>query len=357
MKKYNFYAGPAILPETVLQQSSKAVIELDHIGLSLIEISHRSKDFQAVLDEAQALVKELLNLSDEYKVLFLHGGASMQFCMIPYNLLDQNETAVFTETGVWAKKAIKEAKIFGNVQIIASSADKNFNYIPKNYEVPRSAKYFHVTTNNTIYGTQLYKMPESSIPMVGDMSSDIFSRQFDASKFDLIYAGAQKNMGASGVTLVIIKESILGRVNRAIPTILDYRTHIKDNSLFNTPCTFAIYVAMVTLRWLKENGGLAAIEKHNNEKAAKLYEAIDSNSLFAGTVAKEDRSRMNVCFKCTKSELEEEFLNYTKSNGIVGIKGHRSTGGFRASIYNAMSMEGIQVLIDCMKEFERKHAS
>jgi len=355
MKKYNFYSGPAILPKEVFEQSAKAVTELDNIGFSLIEISHRSKEFMDVLEEAKSLVKELLGIGNDYQVLFLQGGASMQFCMIPYNLLDTNETAAYLETGVWSKKAIKEAKLFGNVNVVASSADKNFCYIPKNYSVPASAKYFHITTNNTIYGSQLQQMPESPVPMIGDMSSDIFSRRFDANKFDIIYAGAQKNMGPSGTTLVVIKESLLGKVNRQIPTMLDYNTHIKNGSMFNTPCTFAIYVSMLTMRWLKSKGGVAAIEKINEEKAQKLYAEIDRNSLFEGLIAKEDRSRMNVSWVAKKPEQEEAFIKFAKENGCIGIKGHRSAGGFRASIYNAMPADGVDVLVQVMKEFERKN--
>lgn len=355
MKKYNFYSGPSILPKEVFEQSAKAVLELDNIGLSLIEISHRSKEFMDILEEAKSLVKELLGIGDEYQVLFLQGGASMQFCMIPFNLLGEGETAAYLETGVWSKKAIKEAKMFGNVDIVASSADKNFNYIPKQYTIPSTAKYFHITTNNTIYGSQLQKMPESPIPMIGDMSSDIFSRRFDASKFDMIYAGAQKNMGPSGVTLVVLKESLLGKIKRQIPTMLDYNTHIKNGSLFNTPCTFAIYVSMLTMRWLKSKGGVAAIEKINEEKAQKLYAEIDRNSLFEGVVAKEDRSRMNITWVAKKQEVEESFAKFAKDNGCIGIKGHRSAGGFRASLYNAMPVEGVNKLIEVMQEFEKKN--
>ncbi len=351
MKKYNFYSGPAILPLEVFEQASKAVMELDNIGMSLIEISHRSKEFVSVLDEAKQHVKDLLQLDDDQHVLFMQGGASMQFCMIPYNLLNEHETAAYLETGVWAKKAIKEAKLFGNVQVVASSADRNFNFIPKDYVVPGTAKYFHLTTNNTIYGSQLQVMPEVNVPLIADMSSDIFSRPVEGKKFDLIYAGAQKNMGTAGVTLVVVRESLLGTVKRQIPTILDYRTHIKEGSLFNTPCTFAIYVSMLTLRWIKKIGGLAAMEKINEEKAMRLYDEIDRNPLFTGVIAEEDRSRMNVTFTINKPELEDAFANASKDAGCIGIKGHRSVGGFRASIYNAMPMEGIDVLVGVMREF------
>jgi phosphoserine aminotransferase len=357
MKKYNFYSGPAILPQTVLQQASKAVIELDDIGLSLIEISHRSKEFVGVIDEAISLVREITGLGDEYKVLFLQGGATMQFMQIPYNLLDTNDTAAIIEIGSWSKKAIKEAKMFGKVNVIASSADKNFTYIPKGYTIPADAKYFHITTNETIHGTQMHEIPNSPVPLIADMSSDIFSRQLDWKKFDLIYAGAQKNIGPSGTTLVIIKESLLGKVSRPIPTILDYRNHIKENSLLNTPGTFPIYGCMLTLRWLKDQGGLAVVEKRNSEKAAKLYDAIDSSNLFNGNVAKEDRSLMNVTWTITRPELEDAFNNFAKENGCIGIKGHRSVGGFRASIYNAMPVEGVEKLIQLMQEFERIHST
>ena len=355
MKKYNFYSGPAILPHEVFEQASKAVLELDNIGMSLIEISHRSKEFVSVLEEAKQHVKDLLQLEDDQQVLFMQGGASLQFCMIPYNLLNEHETAAYLETGVWAKKAIKEAKMFGNVQVVASSSDQNFNFIPKDYVVPGTAKYFHITTNNTIYGSQIQVMPEVGMPMIADMSSDIFSKPIEGKKFDMIYAGAQKNMGTAGVTLVVVRESLLGKVKRQIPTILDYRTHIKEGSLFNTPCTFAIYVSMLTLRWIKKMGGLATMEKMNEEKAMKLYNEIDSNPLFTGVIAKEDRSRMNVTFTINKPELEEAFANAAKDAGCIGIKGHRSVGGFRASIYNAMPMEGIDVLVGVMREFALKN--
>ena len=355
MKKYNFYSGPAILPQEVFEEASKAVLELDNIGMSLIEISHRSKEFVTVLEEAKQHVKDLLQLEDDQQVLFLQGGASLQFCMIPYNLLNEGDTAAYLETGVWAKKAIKEARLFGNVQVVASSADKNFNFIPKDYVIPKSSKYFHITTNNTIYGSQLQEMPVSPVPVIADMSSDIFSRPVDGKKFDMIYAGAQKNMGTAGVTLVVVRESMLGKVKRPIPTILDYRTHIKDASLFNTPCTFAIYVSMLTLRWIKKMGGLQAMQKLNEEKAQKLYAEIDRNPLFEGVIAKEDRSHMNVTFTITKPDLEDAFAVAAKDAGCIGIKGHRSVGGFRASIYNAMPMEGIDVLTGVMREFSLKH--
>ncbi|MGB3074217.1 MAG: 3-phosphoserine/phosphohydroxythreonine transaminase [Chitinophagales bacterium] len=355
MKKYNFYSGPAILPPSVFEQASKAVIELDHIGLSLIEISHRSKEFTAVLEEAQQLVRDLTGIGDEYKILFLQGGATMQFCTIPFNMLDTNETAAYMEIGSWSKKAIKEAKLFGNVNVVASSSDKNYTYIPKGFTVPSDSKYFHITTNETIHGSQMKLIPDSPVPLIGDMSSDIFSRVLDWNKFDMIYAGAQKNLGTSGATLVIMKESLLGKVSRPIPTMLDYRSHIKDNSLHNTPSTFALYVCMLTLRWLKENGGIAVMEKRNQAKAALLYSEIERNSLFEGNVAAEDRSLMNVTWIMTDTSLEETFGQFAKENGCIGIKGHRSVGGFRASIYNAMPDEGVAKLISIMQEFEATH--
>ena len=355
MKKYNFYSGPAILPQTVFEQASKAIIELDHIGLSLIEISHRSKEFQAVVDEAVQHVKDLLKLNDDQKVLFLQGGATMQFCQVPYNLLDEKGMAAYIEIGSWSKKAIKEAKLFGKVEVLASSADKNFTYIPKNYSIPKEAAYFHITTNETIHGVQMKQIPESPVPIVADMSSDIFSKPIEGSKFGLIYGGAQKNLGPSGATLVIVNEKLLGKVSRTIPNMLDYRPHIKDGSLHNTPSTFAIYVCLLTLRWIKEQGGLTVMAKRNEEKAATLYAEIDRNSLFEGTVEKEDRSLMNVCFKITKPELEDAFNNFAKENGCIGVKGHRSVGGFRASLYNAMSLEGVNKLVEVMREFESKN--
>ncbi|MEO5675897.1 MAG: 3-phosphoserine/phosphohydroxythreonine transaminase [Chitinophagales bacterium] len=355
MKKYNFYSGPAILPPEVFDEAAKAIIELDNIGLSLIEISHRSKEFVAVVDEAIELVREITGLGEEYKILFLQGGATMQFCQVPYNLLDDHETAAYMEIGSWSKKAIREAKLFGKVNVLASSADKNYTFIPKNYTIPRDAKYFHITTNETIHGIQMQTIPDSPVPLIGDMSSDIFSRPLDWKKFDMIYGGAQKNIGPAGATLVIIKESLLGKVKRQIPTMLDYRSHIKDNSLHNTPCTFSIYVCMLTLRWLRANGGLAGAEKRNIQKAARLYETLDSSNLFEGNVAREDRSTMNVTWVLKKPELEEAFNTFAKENGCIGIKGHRSVGGFRASIYNAMPIEGVEILIGVMKEFERKN--
>lgn len=355
MKIYNFSAGPSILPQVTIEKTAEAVKNLNGIGLSVLEISHRSKDFQAVIDEAEALFKELLNIPEGYSVLFLGGGASMQFCMIPYNLMETK--AAYLNTGTWASKALKEAKLFGEVVEVASSKDTIYNYIPKDYVIPEDADYFHITTNNTIYGTQLHEDLDSPVPLVADMSSDIFSRPIDVSKYALIYGGAQKNLAPAGVAFVIVKDEILGKVSRTIPTMLDYRTHIKDGSMFNTPPVLPIYAAMQTLRWLKELGGLSAMQKMNEEKAAILYDAIDNSKLFKGTAAKEDRSLMNVCFvmKDEYKDLEPEFLKFATERGMSGIKGHRSIGGYRASIYNAMPKEGVQALVDCMKEFEKNH--
>jgi phosphoserine aminotransferase len=355
MKKYNFNAGPSILPKFTLDETAKAVLDLDGSGLSILEISHRSKDFQKIVDDSVALVKEILNVPDNYAVLFLGGGASLQFSMVPYNLLGENQTAAYLETGAWSQKAIKEAKFFGNVNIVASSSDKNFTYIPKNFNVPDDSAYFHVTTNNTIYGSELKEDYNVSVPLVADMSSDIFSRPVDVKKYSLIYAGAQKNLGPAGVTLVIIKPDILGKIERRIPSMLDYKIHIKNNSLYNTPPVFAIYASYMTLQWLKKSGGVQAIDKCNEAKAKLLYDEIDRNSLFKGTVEKESRSRMNVCFLANTPELEQEFTKFATERGMVGIKGHRSVGGFRASLYNAMSIEGVQALVDAMKEFEKIH--
>jgi len=354
-KVHNFSAGPGILPQEVLQQASQACINFDNLNLSLLEISHRSKNFEAVMDESMALVKELLDLDDSYKILFLGGGASLQFAMVPYNLLREGGTAGYVNTGVWASKAIKEAKLIGNTQVVASSEDKKFNYIPKGYGIPTTLDYLHVTSNNTIYGTQLKKFPTAGT-LVCDMSSDIFSRKVDGKKFGLIYAGAQKNMGPAGATMVAIKESVLGKVNRPMLSMMDYSVHIKGGSMYNTPPVFPIYVSLLTLRWLKKNGGIEWIERINQQKADNLYTEIDRNSLFVGTAAKEDRSNMNVTFVMHKPELEPEFDKLWKSAGISGIRGHRDVGGYRASLYNALPLESVQVLVDVMKDFEKKFA-
>lgn len=355
MKKHNFYAGPSILTPYTIQKTADAVINFADTGLSVLEVSHRSKEFQAVVDEAVALTKELLQLPEGYHVLFLGGGASMQFCMVPFNLLEKK--AAYLNTGTWASNAIKEAKLFGEVDVVASSEDTKFNYIPKNFIIPTDADYFHYTSNNTIYGTELRKDPDSPVPMVCDMSSDIFSRVFDPTKYEVIYAGAQKNLAPAGVTIVIVKESALGHVSRPIPTMLDYRTHVKKGSMFNTPPVLPIYSALMTLRYYKEQGGVAEMERRDVEKATILYDEIDRNKLFMGTVAEEDRSIMNVCFvmKPDYAELEKEFLDFATSKGMVGIKGHRSVGGFRASLYNALPKESVEALVAVMKEFEAKH--
>lgn len=349
--KHNFGAGPGILPQEVLKQAAEAVIDLNGIGLSLLEISHRSKEFEAVLDEAVSLVKELFSVPEGYSVLFLQGGASTQFALAPYNLLPSTGKAAYLETGVWANKALKEAKYFGEVEIVATSKESNFTYIPKDYTIPADAAYFHITSNNTIYGTQLQEFPKSPIPVVCDMSSDIFSRKVNVADFGLIYAGAQKNMGPAGVTLVIVKDDILGKVDRKIPSMFNYQTQIEGGSMYNTPPCFAIYVSMLTLRWLKAKGGVAAIEQENITKARVLYDAIDANPLFKAVAAPEDRSNMNVCFVMENPELEKPFLKLCDERGIVGIKGHRSVGGFRASIYNALPLSSILVLVDVMNEF------
>ncbi|MCL2650221.1 MAG: 3-phosphoserine/phosphohydroxythreonine transaminase [Candidatus Azobacteroides sp.] len=355
MKKYNFNAGPSILPQVTIEETAKAILDFNGIGLSIMEISHRSKDFQAVMDEAVALVKELLNVPEGYSVLFLGGGASLQFAMVPFNLLEKK--AAYLNTGVWASKALKEAKLFGEVVEVASSKEANFTYIPKDYTIPADVDYFHITTNNTIYGTELRKDIDSPVPLVADMSSDIFSRPVDVSKYALIYGGAQKNLAPSGVAFVIVKDDILGKVSRQIPSMLDYRIHIKEGSMFNTPPVVPVYAGLQTLKWLKSLGGLKVMEKINLEKATILYDEIDRNKLFKGTAVVEDRSIMNVCFVMSDGyeALEEEFQKFASSKGLVGIKGHRSVGGFRASIYNAMSKEGVQALVDAMKEFERKY--
>lgn len=353
--KHNFGAGPGILPHEVLKQAAAAVVDFGGIGLSILEISHRSPEFESVLDEAVKLVKELLAVPEGYSVLFLQGGASTQFALAPYNLLPDGGKAAYLETGVWANKALKEAKFFGDVEIVATSKEKNFTYIPKNYTIPADAAYFHITSNNTIYGTQLQEFPKSPVPVVCDMSSDIFSRKINVSDFGLIYAGAQKNMGPAGATLVIVKDSLLGKTGRKIPSMFNYQTQIEGGSMYNTPPVFAIYVSMLTLNWLKSKGGVEAIEKENIAKAKVLYEEIDRNPLFKAVAEVEDRSHMNVCFVMENSELEKPFLKFCEEKGIEGIKGHRSVGGFRASIYNALPITSVYVLIDAMQEFAEKN--
>ena len=354
MKKHNFYAGPSILSEYTLNNTAAAIKDFAGTGLSILEISHRSKEFTAVIEEAAQLFKELLDVPAGYEVLFLGGGASMQFCMVPFNLLKTK--AAYLDTGTWSSKAIKEAKLFGEVDVVASSKEANYTYIPKDYTVPADVDYFHITTNNTIYGTEIRKDPDVNVRLVADMSSDIFSRPVDVSKYDLIYGGAQKNLAPAGVTFVIVKEDVLGKVERAIPTMLDYRTHISKGSMFNTPPVLPIFSALQTLRWYKELGGVEKLEQLDKAKAAKLYDAIDNSKIFTGTVKAEDRSIMNVCFvmKPEYAELEKGFVDFAATKGIVGIKGHRSVGGFRASLYNALPMESVDVLISAMKEYENK---
>lgn len=353
MKKHNYSAGPCILPNEVFEKSAQAVLNFNNSNLSILEISHRSKDFIAVMEEARALVLELLGLQGKgYQALFLQGGASLQFLMVPYNLMKTK--AAYLDTGTWANNAIKEAKFFGETQIVASSKEQNYNHIPKRYNVPEDANYFHCTSNNTIFGTQMKSFPTTHIPMVCDMSSDIFSRSLDFSKFDLIYAGAQKNMGPAGTTLVVIKEEILGKSGREIPSMLDYQKHIKAESMYNTPAVFAVYASLLTLQWLKNIGGISAIENINNAKAALLYDEIDRNPLFTGTAAVEDRSTMNATFLLNNEAHATLFDAMWKEAGISGINGHRSVGGYRASMYNALTIQSVQVLVDVMKELENK---
>lgn len=355
MKKHNYSAGPCILPQEVFEKSAAAILDFNNSGLSILEISHRSKDFVAVMDEARALVLELLGLTGKgYQALFLHGGASLEFLMVPYNLMKENGKAAYLDTGTWASGAIKEAKSFGETLVVASSKPENYNHIPKNFDVPADADYLHCTSNNTIFGTQMKSFPEVNIPLVCDMSSDIFSRVLDFSKFDLIYAGAQKNMGPAGATLVVIKEDILGKTGRNIPSMLDYQKHIAAESMYNTPPVFAVYASLLTLQWLKAQGGIAAIEKVNNAKAELLYNEIDRNPYFKGTANKEDRSCMNATFLLENEAHAPIFDAMWKEAGISGIPGHRSVGGYRASMYNALPLESVQVLVDVMRSFERK---
>lgn len=353
--KHNFSAGPAILPQSVLKQASEAALNFNNSGLSILEISHRSKDFVAVTEEAESLIRELAGLNDDWAVLFLSGGASTQFFMAPMNFLKKGEKAAYLDTGTWSSKAIKEAKRFGEIEVVASSKDRNYNYIPKGYAIPSDAAYLHTTSNNTIYGTQIKEMPDTSLPIVCDMSSDMFSRPIDVDKYSMIYAGAQKNIGPAGVTLVLVKKDWIGRGENDLPTMLNYKTHFEKESMFNTPPVFPIYVMMLTLRWLKEQGGLTGIQQHNEAKGKLIYDELDRNSCFTGTAEKEDRSLMNACFLPNKDEYTEPFLKACTEAGISGIKGHRSVGGFRASIYNAMSLESVQTLVDVMQEFERNN--
>lgn len=357
MKKHNFNAGPSVLPREVIEKTAQAVLDFNGSGLSVLEISHRAKDFQSVVDEAVALFKEILSIPEGYSVLFLGGGASLQFCMVPFNLMETK--AAYLNTGTWASKAMKEAKGFGEVIEVASSKAANFNYIPRDYVIPSDADYFHITTNNTIFGTELLEDIDSPVPLVADMSSDIFSRPVDVSKYALIYGGAQKNLAPSGVAFVIVKEDILGKVSRHIPSMLNYNIHIEHGSMFNTPPVLPIYSALQTLRWIKANGGVVEMEKRNIKKADLLYAEIDRNKLFTGTAVERDRSRMNICFVMNPeyAELEADFQKFAVERDMVGIKGHRSVGGFRASTYNALPLESVQALVDCMQEFEKMKLS
>ncbi|MDR1525108.1 MAG: 3-phosphoserine/phosphohydroxythreonine transaminase [Tannerella sp.] len=355
MKKHNFYAGPSILSQYTIKSTAEAILNFADTGLSLMEVSHRGKEFVAVCDEARDLVKELLDVPATHDVIFLGGGASMQFCMVPYNLLKKK--ASYLDTGTWASKAIKEAKLFGEVEVVASSKEKNYTFIPKNYTVSGDSDYFHITTNNTIYGTQIHNIPEVNVPLAADMSSDIFSRPVDVSKYDVIYAGAQKNLAPAGVTIVIVRRDALNRAGRPIPTMLNYMTHVEKESMFNTPPVVPVFAALQTLKWYKENGGIVAMQKKNEEKAAVLYDEIDRNRLFRGTAETEDRSLMNVCFVMNDEykELEPAFATFAAAAGMIGIKGHRSVGGFRASIYNAMPLDSVKALVQTMREFEIKN--
>ena len=352
---HNFNAGPSILPQEVFEQAGKAVINFNQTGLSILEIGHRTPLFEPVMEEARMLVKELMQLDNDHEVLFLHGGATTQFMQVPMNLLDENEIAAYTETGTWAGKAIKEAKFFGHVEIAGSSKENNYTNIPEALSVTPTAQYLHITTNETIAGTQWHQLPyDCGVPLVADMSSDILSRQLDFNRFDIIYAGAQKNMGAAGVNLVVVNKNILGKTKRNIPTILDYRNHIKEASMLNTPPVFAIYVVLLTLRWLKAEGGVAVMEKRNNEKAKLFYDTLDALPIFSGPVAKKDRSKMNAVFVMEDKELEKEFLTLCTQEGMIGVKGHRSVGGFRVSMYNALKIESVKALTDLMKVFANK---
>lgn len=352
---HNFNAGPSILPQEVFEQAGKAVINFNQTGLSILEIGHRTPLFEPVMEEARMLVKELMQLDKDHEVLFLHGGATTQFMQVPMNLLEENEIAAYTETGTWAGKAIKEAKFFGHVEIAGSSKENNYTNIPETLSVTPTAQYLHITTNETIAGTQWHQLPyDCGVPLVADMSSDILSRQLDFNRFDIIYSGAQKNMGAAGVNLVVVNKNILGKTKRNIPTILDYRNHIKEASMLNTPPVFAIYVVLLTLRWLKAKGGVAVMEKRNNEKAKLFYDTLDALPIFSGPVAKKDRSKMNAVFVMEDKELEKEFLTLCTQEGMIGVKGHRSVGGFRVSMYNALKIESVKALTDLMKDFANK---
>lgn len=354
---HNFNAGPSILPKEVYEEVSRAVIDYNNTGLSILEIGHRTPTFQAIMDNALALAKELMNLDQEHEVLYLHGGASTQFFQVPMNLLDDKATAAYTDTGIWAAKAIKEAKLYGNVDVVCSSKEQNYTYLPKQFEVNASSAYLHLTTNNTVYGTQWQDLSffyDKNVPLVADMSSDILSRQLDFNQYDLIYAGAQKNIGAAGVNMVIVNKRCLGKVSRKLPTMMDYRNHIEAGSLLNTPPVIAIYICMLTLQWLKKIGGVAEAERRNNAKAGLLYDTLDSLPMFKGPVAKEDRSKMNAVFVVDDKQIEKEFLELCNRENMIGIKGHRTVGGFRVSMYNALPIESVQALTDLMKYFAEK---
>jgi len=356
LTKHNFNAGPSILPRQVFEQAAQAVIDYNNTGLSILEIGHRTDLFQQVMDEAVSLVKELMDLNSEHEVMFLHGGASTQFFQVPMNLLNENETASYLDCGVWGKKAIKEALVFGNVEVVASSKDKGYTYIPRDFNIREDSKYFHYTTNNTIEGTQMHFVPRTDVPLVADMSSDILSRRMDFNQFSLIYAGAQKNIGAAGVNMVVVNKNILGKVNRKLPSMMDYLQHIAAGSMLNTPPVFPIYVCLLTLRWLKQQGGVAGIEELNNQKANLLYKTIDELPIFTPAVAKEDRSKMNVVFTMDDKNLEAEFLKLSKEEGMVGVKGHRSVGGFRVSLYNALPLDSVKALTNLMHYFASRNS-
>ena len=351
---HNFNAGPSILPKEVFQAASEAILNYNNMGLSILEIGHRTDAFQSVMDEARNLAKELMQLNNEKEVLFLHGGASTQFFQVPMNLLAADKKAAYLDGGTWGVKAIKDARLYGNVEVVASSKDRNYSYIPEGYVIPKDAAYFHYTTNNTVEGTQMHGIPATEVPLVADMSSDILSTELDFNRFSLIYAGAQKNIGAAGVNLVIVDPSILGKADRALPTMMDYREHIKNGSMLNTPPVFAVYVCMLTLRWLKQQGGVAAIQQINEKKAQLLYDTIDQNSIYTAPVAKKDRSRMNAVFTIQEPGLEKEFTEASKREGFYGVKGHRSVGGFRISMYNALPYESVETLTAFMKDFATK---
>jgi phosphoserine aminotransferase len=351
---YNFNAGPSILPREVMEEASRAILDFNGTGLSILEYGHRTPAFEQVIEEATMLIRELMLLDGEKEVLFLHGGASTQFFQVPMNLLDTEGLAAYLDCGIWGSKAIKETKLFGNVEVVASSKDRNYTYIPRGYSIPAEAAYFHITTNNTVEGTQMWDFPDTQIPLVADMSSDILSRRMDFNRFSLIYAGAQKNIGAAGVNLVVLDRDVLGKIRRRMPSMMDYRLHVENRSMLNTPPVFAVYVCLLTLRWLKKNGGVAGMELQNRQKASLLYETLDQLPVFRPTVAKEDRSWMNVVFVMDDPEKEKAFLSLCKAEGMIGVKGHRSVGGFRISLYNAMPLESVRVLTDLMRHFAEK---